>query len=119
MLDGHLDVTWNEAHKNCQNKGFGSNLASVHTKEEMSKISGELQTHEKDVWLGLFVKNNKQVFWVDDTPVDFTNWEDGEPNGNGNELCVEMYKFNGKWNDAACETGLNRGYICKAKKGKT
>merc|ERR1712008_55721 len=56
-------------------------------------------------------------FWVDNSAVDFINWEDGEPNGNGpdgGELCVQSLAHNGKWNDAACTDLM--GYICKIPK---
>ena len=34
---------WNDAHMNCISMGHGSNFASIHSKNEIDKISGELQ----------------------------------------------------------------------------
>lgn len=39
--------------------------------------------------------------WNDGTPLDFTNWEPGEPNGGNNENCLHQYA-SGLWNDATC-----------------
>ena len=58
--------------------------------------------------------------WVDNSTVDFVNWNSGEPNGNGNENCVHMYATGekiGKWNDRICSHKF--GYICQIPKIKT
>ena len=99
--------------------GNGASLASIHSEEEMSKILGELSKNQATSWIGLFTTQNSgtNYFWVDNSAVDFINWEDGEPNGNGPngyELCVQSYAHNGKWNDAACTDLM--GYICKIPK---
>jgi hypothetical protein len=55
--------------------------------------------------------------WSDGTPVDYTNWEPGEPNDNtGREFCVEMDSSIGQWNDVECE--VDRIFACKAPKGE-
>ena len=99
--------------------GNGASLASIHSEEEMSKILGELSKNQATSWIGLFTTQNSgtNYFWVDNSAVDFINWEDGEPNGNGpngGELCVQSLAHNGKWNDAACTDLM--GYICKIPK---
>lgn len=52
--------------------------------------------------------------WTDLSALGFTNWAQGEPNGDGHagtrEDCVEMYK-DGKWNDNSCLE--KRGFVCK------
>ena len=55
--------------------------------------------------------------WADGTPVDYTNWEPGEPNdSNGQEFCVEMDSSIGQWNDVECN--IQRMFACKVPKGK-
>ncbi|XP_053548038.1 pulmonary surfactant-associated protein A [Bombina bombina] len=48
--------------------------------------------------------------YLDGTPVKYTNWSKNEPNGKGQEPCVEMYT-DGKWNDKGCNQ--NRLTICE------
>lgn len=55
--------------------------------------------------------------WEDETPVDYTNWNNGEPTyatQPGYEDCVEMYLSTGKWNDVDCLN--NQGYVCEQPK---
>ena len=116
-------LTWDESNRQCAGLGFGSKLASIHSDEEMSRIHGGLLNKHTDLvaWIGLFTTAGAaaDVYqWVDDTPYDFNNWEDGEPNSPGVELCVQAYAHNGKWNDAFCDQYYGTlGYLCKAPKG--
>lgn len=58
--------------------------------------------------------------WTDQSALQFTNWAQGEPNGNifegTREDCVEMYK-DGKWNDNSCYD--KRGYVCRRRQRET
>ena len=73
-------------------------------------------------WIGLFTTQNSsytEYFWIDNSTLDFENWENGEPNGNGPdgyEGCVKIYANNGRWNDVVCTDKL--GYICQIPKGR-
>jgi hypothetical protein len=110
---------WNDAHMNCISMGHGSNFASIHSKNEIDKISAELQKYGKAAWIGLFAtaQNNRNFLWADTSALDFQNWADSEPNNGGYELCVEMFHETGQWNDASCDPyGIEKGYICKAPK---
>lgn len=53
--------------------------------------------------------------WADETGAEYFNWNDGEPNGEDSEECVEMYAIGGKWNDIRCEE--TKGYVCKKVRG--
>ena len=57
--------------------------------------------------------------WTDESPVNYLNWNSGQPTGLGThgqlEECIEFDRKTGKWNDVTCFT--NRGYVCKALKG--
>ncbi len=57
--------------------------------------------------------------WSDRTPVDYTNWNPGEPNdAGGSEECVEMFVHtDGGWNDNNCYA--NRNWVCKIPKGES
>lgn len=63
-------------------------------------------------WIGLNRLNTDGHEWTDGTGVDFTNWDQGEPNdGYGQESCTSIYTSNGYWNDEQC--GAQHGFICK------
>ena len=50
--------------------------------------------------------------WADFSLVDYTNWNEGEPNNAGDgEQCVQMYIWGGTWNDDNCSV-LNQS-ICE------
>jgi hypothetical protein len=73
---------WNnfdEAEKYC--KVQGSNLASIHSDEEKRFLSA---LDKGDQWLGL-VRTPGAGFeaFTDGSPVDYTAWENGEPNNGG------------------------------------
>ncbi|XP_060625003.2 pulmonary surfactant-associated protein A-like [Anolis sagrei] len=42
-----------------------------------------------------------EFVYFDETPVNYTNWRQYEPNGKGKENCVEMHT-DGGWNDKKC-----------------
>uniref|UniRef100_A0A8C7Q4F0 C-type lectin domain-containing protein n=1 Tax=Oncorhynchus mykiss TaxID=8022 RepID=A0A8C7Q4F0_ONCMY len=99
--------SWDDARADCV--GRGSHLASFHTQEELSFITGE--------WLTKY----GGYHWSDATPVSHTNWGHGEPNNHeGREDCVEMVSnTNGTsswWNDLNCDA--HQDWICMISKGK-
>lgn len=110
---------WATAQQNCMNLAPDTNLASIHSEGELSKLHGAIGNTDAVLWIGMYSNigdpNNYQ--WVDKSPVDFFNWEDSEPN-DPKEFCVQMYGSNGKWNDATCDAYWATGYICKTKKGR-
>ena len=65
----------------------------------------------------LIIKDADDWAWVDETALDYINWNEGEPN-NADDLqyCAYVYKESGRWDDTFC-TDIN-GYICKARKSK-
>ena len=54
--------------------------------------------------------------WKDGSAADYFKWSEGEPNGAiGTEECVEMYPWDGTWNDIDCYE--DKGFICKTRRG--
>lgn len=116
---GGVTTSWHTAHTDCLSLGQGSDLVSIHSEEEMRKISGELAKHQAQAWIGLFTTSqaNGQYFWTDKSAFDYNNWQDGEPNGPTYEFCIHALSDNGKWNDAECDPYYgDYGYVCKAPK---
>ena len=72
-------------------------LASIHSSLQQAFIVAAAAKFEYEhdydsFWIGL---NSLAVYntfaWSDETDVDYTNWNGDEPNGYGNEPCVEMF----------------------------
>ena len=57
--------------------------------------------------------DNNHWQWSDDTRVDYTNWNPGEPNHPDYEQCSAAYmKKNVTWNDVICTDDLDN-FVCK------
>jgi hypothetical protein len=55
--------------------------------------------------------------WIDNSPLDYINWYDGEPNDyTGRENCIEMQTRSGQWNDVSCR--YYRQFMCKKNIGE-
>ena len=104
---------WRKAEQFCRDK-FGTNLASVHSDEEMNEITDLI--NGASVWIGLHdIRIEKKFRWIDKSDVDYTKWAPGEPNddGNKNEDCVITWINNQYWNDGECH--WNDEFVCKTK----
>jgi hypothetical protein len=68
-----------------------------------------------DAWIGGLVGKDGSFEWEDGSPVDYTAWNEGEPNGPSEE-CVELMHWeenlaaDGKWNDIDC--GAMNTVVC-------
>ena len=52
------------------------------------------------------------MYASDGSPLEYTNWNQGEPNNSGDEDCGEIGYFTGNlWNDYKCATLL--GSVCE------
>ncbi|MCA9719717.1 MAG: D-alanyl-D-alanine carboxypeptidase family protein [Myxococcales bacterium] len=104
-------VAWEQAQARCQ--ALGAELASVQSQEENDLL---LTYADKgvSVFLGL---NDREVegehVWSDGSPVEFTRWNEGEPNDSQEaEDCVELKSGTGVWNDISCDA--QRYFACEA-----
>ena len=63
--------------------------------------------------IGLHDSNFEMTFeWSDGNPVNFTNWEENQPNNyNGEQDCAVMYRST--WNDFQCESISPKPFMCK------
>ncbi|KAJ8036335.1 Macrophage mannose receptor 1 [Holothuria leucospilota] len=98
-------------------RGYGAELASIHSSLENKLIFDAITITLTDVWLGMDRTLEGPFKWVDGTPVDYLNWAPSEPsykNGDIDELCVEMYPGSGWWNDRECLQ--KQGFVCRASK---
>jgi hypothetical protein len=70
------------------------------------------------LWIGGSDLKEGQWLWNEDfSPMKYTNWNYGEPNGGRSENCVNYMnqQYNGEWNDNPC--GSSMLFLCKKKKG--
>lgn len=65
------------------------------------------------LWLGLNNKHLNKYFWVDNTALNYVNWNTGEPRW-GWRKCVKFVAYRsavGRWIPDYCSQ--KNGYICK------
>lgn len=81
----------------------GGRIAAPSSPEENEAIASIVKKHNTYAYLGLVEGPTAgDFYYLDGTPVNYTNWYPGEPRGRGKEKCVEMYT-DGQWNDRNCQ----------------
>ncbi|XP_025023010.1 pulmonary surfactant-associated protein D-like [Python bivittatus] len=90
----------------------GGQLATPRNAAENDAVQKVAALYNKSAFLGITDLKTKGTFkYLNDQPITYSNWLQGEPNNNqGNENCVEIFT-NGKWNDRAC--GEKRLLLCE------
>ncbi|XP_057565804.1 low affinity immunoglobulin epsilon Fc receptor [Hippopotamus amphibius kiboko] len=85
-------------------------LVSIHSKAEQDFLTK--RSNKRGSWIGLRDLDIEGEFiWMDNNPLDYSNWQPGEPNDAGQgENCVMMLG-SGQWNDAFCGSFLH-GWVC-------
>ncbi|XP_072046389.1 low affinity immunoglobulin epsilon Fc receptor-like [Amphiura filiformis] len=95
---------------------LGANLTSIHDEDELLFHRMLAREAKTAVWIGFNDLDDEGNFvWIDGSPVDFINWNPGEPNDlydPDGEDCTNLYFESGKWNDFPCHWTSN-GYLCK------
>ncbi len=91
-------------------------MISIHSAEENEFIRNYVEEQPYSltrVWIGLKrrIYASHEFVWVDKSPVDYVNWNLGEPNNDGgSEPYVEMWIYrNGTWNDLIED---NLAFVC-------
>jgi len=98
--------TWVNANAHAQANGY--ELVSIHSAAENNFLTGKVSP---DPYIGLNDVAVEGTFvWSDGTPVDYLNWQPGEPNGGTSANGVEIWSI-GTWNDAV--NSQTRQYIMK------
>ena len=103
---------WTAAEDSCLQAG--GHLASVPSDSTNDFIwEGMNRRGMNRLWLGGSDIEEEGVWkWTDCTPWEYTFWNPGEPNNNGDEACVLTYS-NKMWNDFGC--GGEKGFLCSKK----
>lgn len=105
--NGHTYVAftsagWNSAAAIAQM--LGTHLVTIDNAEENEWVRlnfGNLNGVDRRIWIGLTDTAVEGTFaWADGSPVNYTNWNPGEPNNSGGaEDWAELLGSNGRWND--------------------
>ncbi|MBL9141186.1 MAG: hypothetical protein JNK53_04910, partial [Phycisphaerae bacterium] len=93
---------WNAAEATAQL--LGTHLVTIDSAEENEWIRlnfGNLLGVDRRIWIGFNDVAVEGTFqWADGSPVNYTNWNPGEPNNSGGvEDWAEFLGSNGRWND--------------------
>ncbi|XP_070535732.1 macrophage mannose receptor 1-like [Ptychodera flava] len=108
--------SWSAAAYECDK--MGGYLVTIDDEDENSYIYKKISDSYMNIWLGLTRNELGGFEWVDNTPLDYTNWAPGEPNNADDiEGCGEMYYRSNEWNDVDCFSSA--GFICKRQKGSS
>ncbi|XP_042284935.1 macrophage mannose receptor 1-like [Thunnus maccoyii] len=105
-------IEWPDASANCVR--HGGTLASIEEPKEQEFIKSYLKTFEDShtsFWIGLYKTHRGRWLWLDKTVMDYTNWEEGEPNDN-NYAAIKT--ADGTWRTG--NRWYDRAYICKTAK---
>ncbi|GAB0184743.1 macrophage mannose receptor 1 [Grus japonensis] len=109
---------WAQASLECLR--LGASLVSVEDSAEANFLAYTIEPLEgktSTFWTGMYRNVDGEWLWLDNTAVNFVNWNVGEPSPQQNEHCVEMYANSGYWNNIYCSS--YKGYVCKKPKTMT
>ncbi|KAK2859585.1 hypothetical protein Q5P01_004205 [Channa striata] len=104
----------NWAHASVECLKMGASLASIQDPQEGLFIQQNLellQDGAKTFWIGLYKTHEGEWMWIDNSVVDYTNWQTGMPKS---ETCVNIHSDSGQWSTNSCNR--YRSYICKIPK---
>jgi hypothetical protein len=103
-----FSATWTEARDFCEE--YGGYLVSIRDAKENAFIRdlATSQCDTNDFFIGLTDEIEEGTFvWTDGSPLNYTNWQQGEPSNSNDEDYVEMWST-GTWNDQ----GVNVSRSC-------
>nr|XP_039268230.1 snaclec coagulation factor IX/factor X-binding protein subunit A-like [Styela clava] len=118
---GNFTGTYYEAESSC--KKVGGELAFIKSEKTQLFIGNlvlECTGKASGYFIGLRdVHNNGTFRWNDGTPMEYQNWNEGQPNVRGIQTCVTMgFRQSDeqlRWHDYYCADG-GMGFVCQRKK---
>ncbi|TVQ92751.1 MAG: hypothetical protein EA397_06235 [Deltaproteobacteria bacterium] len=119
-LDEHIlsacadGKTFDLAQAHCED--YSMQLTVIHDEATNERVRSILnETRRGAGWIGLFADppdGDRDWRWVSGERLTYDHWDTFEPNNlTGQEHCVQMYPWNGRWNDVRCD--LSAPYVCE------
>ncbi|XP_007951896.1 CD209 antigen [Orycteropus afer afer] len=100
--------SWQDAASACKNDG--TQLVIINSEMEQKFLQFWDIRKNQRTWTGLSDHHNEGSWrWVDNTPLQLSFWNDGEPNNHGDEDCMEL--IDEGWNDNKCN--VKNFWICE------
>ena len=111
----NLSLSWDEACAYCES--LGGHMATITSAEENEEVyQAMISQGYTSAYFGFTDRASEGTWvWVTGEPVQYTNWQKGEPNNQGNKEHYGMYyyKNNGStWNDGDY-SGSPVSFICE------
>uniref|UniRef100_A0A669CF10 Macrophage mannose receptor 1 n=2 Tax=Oreochromis niloticus TaxID=8128 RepID=A0A669CF10_ORENI len=107
-------VTNDWAHASTECIKMGASLVSIQDPIESKFIEENveiLQDSAKTFWIGMYKTHEDKWMWIDNSPLDYTNWKSGMAES---ESCVYISSDTGLWSTTDCRRSFS--YICKTPK---
>ncbi|WP_036477316.1 LamG-like jellyroll fold domain-containing protein [Myxosarcina sp. GI1] len=90
---------------------YDGNLVTINDADEQAWIESKFSSYGENFWIGYTDKDSEGNFeWVSGETADYTNWNSGEPNNDGDEDYVNIYP-DGTWNDRENNDGSYNGIV--------
>ena len=105
------DGSYNWASSEAYAQRLGGHLVSLNDEDENEMINGLVSDGTSgSYYIGFsdYAEEGKWV-WTDGSSAEYTNWNNGEPNGRTSENYAHFYKGTGKWNDEQGGTSVHVG----------
>ena len=107
------DLPWDQAEQACRNFSEGFQLVKIDDAAE-NRLLADATDRDDSFWIGgNDITEEGRWVWSDGSPIEFSNFDQGEPDNNddGGEDCVQFRGGTGLWRDDNCFE--NDNYLCE------
>ncbi len=107
-----IGISWVNAESSAKELSHGmftGQLAVITTQDENDFIT-DLLPDESSAWIGLKASDGG-FKWINEETFDYSNWSNYQPTGGDYEDYVELFEYNGKWNDTVNGNNDVIGYV--------
>ena len=92
-----FEIAWMSGDETCYSKYEGSRMVSIHDMVENAFVT-ERVGNGRNFWIGIWRRGTGYDWeWTDGTPVNYTNWCEGQPPEDGQVMAYIPASKNGCW----------------------